>query len=222
MKNLFLIFFSIYAFIINAQDTKLNYFLSGEVGLTNIVISDHPLFNKKNLGSAVKLNGALRGGIRYQCNNKLGLNFGSEFGLTRYGENHSRSLVAGNGQIISTMQVSDIRSYNIGVPLFLDISLGPKIALLTGIKYQYNFSGKRTSEISAPSVPSEPDQDFSVTKNNLSGMIGFRYYPKKSDEIRKNIFLGLSAEYFFVADRIFFTLNDVNRFSVNFSLGYHF
>ena len=96
------------------------------------------------------------------------------------------------------------------------------MVLLTGIKYQYNFNGKRTTEISTPSVSSESNQDFSVTKNNLSGTIGFRFYPKGTDEISKNLFFGLSAEYFFIADKIFFALNDVNRYSVNFNIGYHF
>ena len=59
MKNLLLLFFSICAFTTTAQDTKLTYFLSGEVGLTNILISEHPLFDREELGSAAKLSGAV-------------------------------------------------------------------------------------------------------------------------------------------------------------------
>jgi len=217
MKNLFLIFFSIYAFTINAQDTKLTYFLSGEVGLTNILISEHPLFDKEELGSAAKLSGAVRSGLRYRCAKKLGLNSGLEFGLTRYGEDNSRRLSfgPGNGQTVTTAEVSSIRSFNIGVPVFLDIKLGSKVSLLMGAKYQYNFSGKMKGKIVTPTGPSEQELDFSITKSNVSGMIGFRYYPKRTDGIRKNMFLGLSAEYFLIADRIFFAFNDANRFSVN-------
>lgn len=110
MKNLLLLFFSICAFTTNAQETNLTYFLSGEIGLTNILISEHPLSNEEDLGSAAKLSGALRAGIRYRCTENLGLNFGLEFGLTRYGEDHSRRLVGGTGQIGSTAQTSSIRS----------------------------------------------------------------------------------------------------------------
>lgn len=223
MKNLLLLFFSIFAFTTNAQETKLSYFLSGQVGLTNILISEHPLYNSEDLGGAAKLGGALRTGLRYRFSEKLGLNSGLEFGLTRYGEDHSRRLVFGPGnQILSTEQSSSIRAYNIGLPIFLDVRLGAKIALLTGIKYQYNFKGEILSKAIVPNDPADRRQDFSVTKNNLSGTIGFRFYPKGTDEIRKNIFFGLSVEYFFIADKIFFALNDVNRFSTNFNVGYHF
>ncbi len=225
MKNLFLLFFLIFAFTTTAQDTKGTYFLSGEVGLINILISEHPLYNSENLGSAAKLSNTLRTGLRYGCTEKLGFNFGLEFGLTRYGENHSRRLVGGNQLnpiIVSTAQSSSIRSFNIGVPLFLDIQLGSKVALLAGAKYQHNFSGKINTEITTPNGPSKREQDFSVTKNNVSGTIGFRFYPKGTENISKNIFFGLSGEYFFIADEIFFTFNEVNRYAVNFNVGYHF
>lgn len=104
----------------------------------------------------------------------------------------------------------------------MDFRLGSKIALLTGAKYQYSFSGKINGEILTPTGPSEQELDFSVIKNNVSGMIGFRFYPKRTDAVGKNIFFGLSGEYFFIVDDIFFVFNDVNRFSVNFNVGYHF
>ena len=222
MKYFSLFLLSIYTFTLNAQAPKLTYFLSGEVSLTNILISEHPLFNSEDLGSSTKLSSALRSGLRYGCTEKLGFNFGLEFGLTRYGEDHSRRLIGGSMQALSTAQSTCIRAFNIGVPLFLDFRLGEKIAFLMGAKYQYNFSGKMKGKIVTPTNTSEQELDFSVTKNNASGTIGFRFYPKGTEDISKNIFLGLSGEYFFIADKIFFAFNDVNRFSVNFNVGYHF
>ena len=214
MKNLFFLLLLICAVTVNAQNTKLTYFLSSEVGLTNILISEHPLFNSEDLGSAAKVSGTLRSGLRYGCTEKLGFNFGLEFGLTRYGEDHSRQLTGGSMQILSTAQSTTIRSYNIGVPLFLDFRLGGKVALLTGAKYQYNFSGKMKGKIVTPTNTSEQELDFTVTKNNVSGTIGFRFYPKGTEDISKNIFFGLSGEYFFIADEIFFTFNEVHRYAV--------
>ncbi len=222
MKSLFLLLFSTCVFTISAQNTNFSFFLSGEASITNILISDHPVFPKEDFGSAIKIGGNLRSGVRYKLSENLGLNLGFEFGLTNYGEDHDRELRGGTGQIGSTAQSSSIRSFNLGVPIFLDIKLASKISFLLGAKYQHNFNGKIAAKILTPTGPSEQDLDFSITKNNFSGNLGFRYYPKGAEEIRKNIFVGLSTEYFFIADRIFFAFNDVNRFSVNFNVGYHF
>lgn len=222
MKNLVLLFFFVCAFDTNAQDSKFIYFISGEIGLTNILIFEHPLYNSEDLGSAARLSGALRMGFRYRCTDAIGLSVGPEFGLTKYGEDHSRTLMFGNGQIISIEQTTSIGSFNLGLPMFLDIRFRPKASFLLGGKYQYNFKGKILSKEIRSGDPADRRQDFAITKNNFSGTIGLQYYPKGTEEIRKNIFLGLSAEYFFIADRMFFALNDVNRFSVNFNVGYYF